>query len=255
MNNFENIKKKFNWGAFLLTWIWGICNKVYITLFIIPIAYIPKVGLIINIFISIWLGFNGNKLALKNKKNDDLENFLKHQKKWAIAGFIYCFIIILITTFIMIYTKSKNYAEFYYKNSIIKDSTNISKTTITNTIDKLNKKMISNKSQKIKCPLEQNQMAEFFSKDLNLESENNVVGKPGYQIFFKSDGACKQPKACTANIIFQFELGNLGYTTAESKVYLNTDEAGYLYISNIEPKKFKFKEIYINQKILNQIVH
>ena len=51
MNNFqniENIKNKFNWGAFLLNWIWGIGNKTYITLIIVPISLIPQIGLLLS---------------------------------------------------------------------------------------------------------------------------------------------------------------------------------------------------------------
>ncbi len=66
MNNFENIdiiKKKFNWGAFLLTWIWGIFNKSLIPLFLLPILFIPKVGALIYFFFAIWFGKKGNEWA------------------------------------------------------------------------------------------------------------------------------------------------------------------------------------------------
>ena len=33
------VGKRFNWGAFFLTWIWGLGNKVWITLFIIPLWF------------------------------------------------------------------------------------------------------------------------------------------------------------------------------------------------------------------------
>ena len=126
MNNFENvenIKKKFNWGAFLLTWFWGIGNKTYISLITIPIALIPKVGLIINIFIAIWLGFNGNKLALKNKEFESLENFIKYQKKWSIAGIILYSIapIILITNCCKNHYKVHNYQKKIEKINSTRD--------------------------------------------------------------------------------------------------------------------------------------
>ena len=47
-NNFqgiENLKTKFNLGAFLLTWLWGIGNKTYITLLILIVALIPRCGI------------------------------------------------------------------------------------------------------------------------------------------------------------------------------------------------------------------
>ena len=36
--------KGWNWGAFLLTWIWGIRNRVWISLF----ALIPVVGIVMS---------------------------------------------------------------------------------------------------------------------------------------------------------------------------------------------------------------
>ena len=34
------VAKRFNWGACLLSWIWGLGNRSYITLIIFPIARI-----------------------------------------------------------------------------------------------------------------------------------------------------------------------------------------------------------------------
>ena len=36
------VSKKFNWGAFLLSWIWGLGNRTYITLLMF-------VGVVLNI--------------------------------------------------------------------------------------------------------------------------------------------------------------------------------------------------------------
>ena len=65
MNNFENIdilKKKFNWGAFLLTWIWGLFNNTYITLIALPIAFIPKFASLLGFLLAIYFGIKGNGL-------------------------------------------------------------------------------------------------------------------------------------------------------------------------------------------------
>jgi hypothetical protein len=45
--------KGWSWGAFFLTWIWGIPNRVWLSL----LAWIP----IVNIFVAIILGFKGRE--------------------------------------------------------------------------------------------------------------------------------------------------------------------------------------------------
>jgi hypothetical protein len=72
--------KKWSWAGFFLTWIWGIFNGVYISLF----ALIPGV----NIIVSIYLGIKGNELAWKNRYWYDVEQLHKSQRKWAIAAWI-----------------------------------------------------------------------------------------------------------------------------------------------------------------------
>lgn len=69
---------KFNWGAFFGTFIWGLCNKTYISLWIIPLFFTPA-----WLFFGLYLGIKGNELAYKNKKYDSVEAFHKSQKKQA----------------------------------------------------------------------------------------------------------------------------------------------------------------------------
>ena len=71
--------KKWNWGAFFLNWIWGLCNKTYIAL----LCLIPLVG-IIMVFV---LGAKGSKWAWQNKRWDSIEHFQSVQRKWAWWGF------------------------------------------------------------------------------------------------------------------------------------------------------------------------
>ncbi len=78
------IKEKFNWGACLLNWIWGINNRVFITLWIIPASFIP----ILPIVLIIWFGFKGNEWAWQKKRFQGVKQFHEYQKKWAIAGII-----------------------------------------------------------------------------------------------------------------------------------------------------------------------
>ena len=72
--------RKWNWGAFLLTWIWGIGNRVWIGL----LALIPIVGLVMMFVLAI----KGNQWAWEKKDWRDIEHFHKTQRKWAIAGLV-----------------------------------------------------------------------------------------------------------------------------------------------------------------------
>ncbi|MBR1776495.1 hypothetical protein IJ750_05435 [bacterium] len=98
----ENVSDNFNWGAFLLTWIWGLGNKTYITLLMlltVVLVFIPFVNLvsgIAQIALAIWFGIKGNEWAWKNKKFASVEAFHEYQKKWAIAGTILAVLGILI---------------------------------------------------------------------------------------------------------------------------------------------------------------
>jgi len=87
--------KKWNWGAFWLTWIWGIFHNTYISFLVfLPIA---------NLIMPFYLGAKGNELAWANKCWSDEEELLRTEKKWAIAGWIVViFLLILWVTSVVI---------------------------------------------------------------------------------------------------------------------------------------------------------
>jgi predicted PurR-regulated permease PerM len=77
----------WNWGAFLLSWIWAIGNHVWIGLLVL-LSFIPVIGGIIALVMVIMLGIKGNEWAWKAKKWDSVEHFKTVQKKWAKWGVI-----------------------------------------------------------------------------------------------------------------------------------------------------------------------
>jgi len=85
--------KKWNWGAFLLPWIWGIGNNVWIAL----LCFIPYVNFIM-IFV---LGAKGSEWAWQKKRWDSIEHFKDVQKKWAIAGLVLFIFVILMVIFLL----------------------------------------------------------------------------------------------------------------------------------------------------------
>lgn len=66
--------KGWNWGAFLLNWIWGIGNKTYIAF----LMFVP----VVNIVMPFVLGARGNAWAWQNKKWDSTEHFKRVQRQW-----------------------------------------------------------------------------------------------------------------------------------------------------------------------------
>jgi hypothetical protein len=70
---------RWNWGAFLLNWIWGVGNNTYIALLI----FVPFVGIIVMPFV---LGAKGSRWAWRNGRWDNVEHFKRVQRLWAIWG-------------------------------------------------------------------------------------------------------------------------------------------------------------------------
>jgi hypothetical protein len=91
------IIKKWNWGAFSLSWVWGICNGIYWPIIIIAFNFVPYIGPFVWLVISIYLGIYGNKLAwsIEKKLDSDYLKFTSIQAKWNLAGII-VFIVVLI---------------------------------------------------------------------------------------------------------------------------------------------------------------
>ena len=84
----ETELRKWNWGAFLLAWIWGIGHNVYRSF----LTLIPIYG-----FYELYLlGRHGNRWAWEKKSWPDIASFRQTQRKWALWGAIVDAIIIVI---------------------------------------------------------------------------------------------------------------------------------------------------------------
>jgi hypothetical protein len=71
---------RWNWGAFLLSWIWGIGNNTRIAL----LAWVPFVGLAMPFV----LGAKGSQWAWRNKRWASVEAFQYVQRRWVAWGVI-----------------------------------------------------------------------------------------------------------------------------------------------------------------------
>lgn len=80
--------KGWNWGAFLMNWIWAIGHQTWIGL----LALVPYAGLIMAII----LGVKGSEWAWQNRRFESVEQFKTVQRIWAYWG-----LAILIIGFIL----------------------------------------------------------------------------------------------------------------------------------------------------------
>lgn len=88
--------KRWNWGAFGATWLWGLYNETFIAL----LALIPGV----NLIMSVYLGAKGNELSWQNKRWESMDEFFKVQKRWARFGWI-LFVISFVFVIAIVYNK------------------------------------------------------------------------------------------------------------------------------------------------------
>lgn len=99
----DEIKPKWNWGAFSFPLFFGIAHRAYLGLLIL-LAAVPWVGLIFAIIWMIVFGFNGEKWALENPDNQyrDNEEFRKVMDGWNRSGFVGFIIGIVIISILII---------------------------------------------------------------------------------------------------------------------------------------------------------
>jgi hypothetical protein len=71
---------RWNWGAFLLNWIWGLGNGTYIAL----LMFVP----LVNVVMPFVLGAKGSAWAWRNERWRDVEHFRRVQRTWAIWGVV-----------------------------------------------------------------------------------------------------------------------------------------------------------------------
>lgn len=80
--------QRWNWGAFLLTWIWGIGNNTLIAL----LMFVPFVNLVLPFV----LGAKGSAWAWRNKRWESIAAFRSSQRRWALWGLALLVVSILL---------------------------------------------------------------------------------------------------------------------------------------------------------------
>jgi hypothetical protein len=78
----------FNWGAFLMNWIWGLGHSVWIALVALVVGFVPVIGGVVSLGFCIYLGMKGNELAWRNRRFESIEQFRAVQAAWTKWGII-----------------------------------------------------------------------------------------------------------------------------------------------------------------------
>ena len=89
--------RHWNWGAFLLSWVWGLFHHVWWSL----LALVPYVGFIVAII----LGINGSEAAWQAQHYNSIEEFKARERRWKIAGIVLGvipIILILVSSIILV---------------------------------------------------------------------------------------------------------------------------------------------------------
>lgn len=95
-NNTVSTSTKWNWGAMMFTWIWGIANGTYMPF----LAFIP----FLNMFWWIVCGIKGSEWAKASGMWKTNEEFEAVQKSWNRAGKIAFWVsLIFIVLFVVIF--------------------------------------------------------------------------------------------------------------------------------------------------------
>lgn len=111
---------KFNWGAFLGTWIWGLFNKVPVTVLMLPLCL--TFGWFPFMLIC---GLKGNEWAANSNKFDSEETFHKNQSNQSAIWLVLMPILLVLGGFgmvissgVLVYNYGKTHPEF--KTQLVK---------------------------------------------------------------------------------------------------------------------------------------
>lgn len=94
--------RRWNWGAFFCSWIWAVCHRTYWPLFILLVAWIPFVGQVANLVLTVYLGLNGSRIAWTCGKYRDFDHYRRAQRVWAIVGLV-VFLVSIASSAVLLY--------------------------------------------------------------------------------------------------------------------------------------------------------
>lgn len=87
---------EWNWGGFLLTWIWGIGNNVWWSF----LVFVPYLGALVMPWV---LAFKGNEWAWQSRRWESIEHFKRVQHTWMLWGLWISIAVTLIISVILLF--------------------------------------------------------------------------------------------------------------------------------------------------------
>lgn len=94
-----DFRKEFNWGAFFGTWLWGLFNKSFKTLWMLLLGLTPW-----GFYYALVCGLKGNEWAYKNKNWKSIEEFKTSQETQTIVFVVLNIFIIPLIIFALVFT-------------------------------------------------------------------------------------------------------------------------------------------------------
>jgi uncharacterized protein YjbI with pentapeptide repeats len=91
--------KGWNWGAFLLPWGWFVPNQVWGGILLWLLSLIPGWTFSVSLIFAFAFGCKGNEWAWRSRPWNSVDDFRRHQRYWAITGFIMLGLLISTTLF------------------------------------------------------------------------------------------------------------------------------------------------------------
>ncbi len=83
---------KWNWGAFLMGWLWGFFNGCWWIFLVEFVLSFTGIGLVVFRIVA---GVKGTQWAWNNRSWNSVEDFEHTQRNWTVAGLcVFCFSII-----------------------------------------------------------------------------------------------------------------------------------------------------------------
>jgi serine/threonine-protein kinase len=95
----------WNWGAFFFPGLWCIPNQVWIGLIAwsdLSLITLPFTMGMTWPMMAIILGVKGNEWAWKSRRWKSVKAFKRHQRLWAIAGFLLVSVLMIVLAFIVV---------------------------------------------------------------------------------------------------------------------------------------------------------
>ena len=247
--------KRFNWGAFFFSWIWGLFNKSYLTLIALAVAVLSYViaflfGFIVGLYcskefagmivlvvlflnfitgtiglaLSIWFGVKGNDWAWQNKKWDSLKHFHDVQRIWAIVGTILIGLgVVGVVAAMTLPVLLMNTNKVAGRAMILKSLSTVQQAAIIN--EAMDKKCEDLSSGGLAACMGQQLIGSADGAKFEL-SDGNILE-------FVGDGRCSDKNSCYVKIITT--------RAEEEKVGLYLDQKRYLKINMDDVEKISDK--------------